>query len=320
MGGDIGSDLVVEAVGLTKRFGRRTVVDHVDLSVPRGCAFGYLGPNGAGKTTTIRMLLGLTSVDEGGIRVLGHPVPDERSAALARVGAMVEEPKFLDHLSGRRNLEIVAAVREPEAADRIDAAMERVGLRDRAHDRVGKYSTGMRQRLGVARCLLANPELLILDEPANGLDPAGIQELRSMIRALVEEGRTVMLSSHLLDEVEKVCDIIAILDRGRVVAQGPISELAAAGARSLVVRSSDPGVALTILAGHSAVQAVQEDGHGVRAGLGSVSDDEARGVAADLTRRMVEAGIEVYGIDLPTPTLEERFLEITHRIQEEVPA
>jgi ABC-2 type transport system ATP-binding protein len=320
MGGDIGSDLVVEAVGLTKRFGGRTVVDHVDLSVPRGCAFGYLGPNGAGKTTTIRMLLGLTSADEGGMRVLGHTVPDERSAALARVGAMVEEPKFLDHLSGRRNLEIVAAVREPEAMGRIDAAMERVGLRDRAHDRVGKYSTGMRQRLGVARCLLADPELLILDEPANGLDPGGIQELRSMIRALVDEGRTVMLSSHLLDEVEKVCDIAAILDRGRIVAQGPISELAAAGARSLVVRSSDPGAALTILAGHSAIQAVQEDGHGVRAQLGSVSDDEARALAADLNRRMVEAGIEVYGIDLPTATLEERFLEITHRIQEEVPA
>jgi ABC-2 type transport system ATP-binding protein len=320
MGGDIGSDLVVEVVGLTKRFGRRTVVDHVDLSVPRGCAFGYLGPNGAGKTTTIRMLLGLTSADEGGMRVLGHAVPDERSSALARVGAMVEEPKFLDHLSGRRNLEIVAAVREPEAMGRIDGAMERVGLRDRAHDRVGKYSTGMRQRLGVARCLLADPKLLILDEPANGLDPGGIQELRSMIRALVDEGRTVMLSSHLLDEVEKVCDIAAILDRGRVVAQGPISELAAAGARSLVVRSSDPGTALTILAGHGAIQAVQEDGHGVRAQLGSVSDDEARALAADLNRRMVEAGIEVYGIDLPTATLEERFLEITHRIQEEVPA
>jgi ABC-2 type transport system ATP-binding protein len=172
----------------------------------------------------------------------------------------------------------------------------------------------------VARCLLADPELLILDEPANGLDPGGIQELRSMIRALVDEGRTVMLSSHLLDEVEKVCDIAAILDRGRVVAQGPISELAAAGARSLVVRSSDPGAALTILAGHGAIQAVQEDGHGVRAQLGSVSDDEARTLAADLNRRLVEASIEVYGIDLPTATLEERFLEITHRIQEEVPA
>jgi ABC-2 type transport system ATP-binding protein len=315
-----GGEFVVETAGLSKRFGHRTVVDHVDLRVPRGSAFGYLGPNGAGKTTTIRMLLGLTPANEGWMRVLGYPVPRHRSIALSRVGAIVEEPRFLNHLTGRENLRIVAAAREPEAHGRIGGALERAGLRDRADERVGRYSTGMRQRLGVARCLLADPELLILDEPANGLDPAGIIEFRQMVRALVGEGRTVMLSSHLLDEVEKVCDAVAIVDRGRVVAQGPISEVSAGGARSLLVHSGDSGRAVTVVSGHPAVRSVEDNGDGIRAVLGQVSGAEARSVAADLNRRLVEAGVDVFGVELPTATLEERFLEITHRMQEEVPA
>ncbi len=315
-----GTDHVVETRGLTKRFGHRTVVDHVDLRVPRGSAFGYLGPNGAGKTTLIRMLLGLTSANEGSMRLLGHPVPAERSIALSRVGAIVEEPRFLSHLTGRENLRIIAAARDPQAHDRIEGALERVGLRERANERVGRYSTGMRQRLGVARCLLADPELLILDEPTNGLDPAGILEFRLMIRALVEEGRTVMLSSHLLDEVERVCDAAAIVDRGRIVAQGPIGELSADGDRSVVLRSPEATRALNLLTGHPAVRSVQDDGEELRALLGHVSDPEARSVAADLNRRLVEAGMDVFGIELPRTTLEERFLEITHRMQEEAPA
>src|ERR671937_2956226 len=189
---------VVETVGLTKRFGGRTAVANVDLRVPRGAAFGYLGPNGAGKTTLIRMLLGLTEATSGTMRLLGRPVPADRAAALARVGAIVEEPRFHGYLTGRENLEIVAAAREPEAHGRIDAALERVGLANRADERVRAYSLGMRQRLGVARCLLADPELLIVDEPMNGLDPAGMEDFRQMIRGLVGEGRTVVLSSHLL--------------------------------------------------------------------------------------------------------------------------
>jgi ABC-2 type transport system ATP-binding protein len=312
-------DPVIGTSGLTKRFGSRTVVDHVDLHVPRGSAFGYLGPNGAGKTTLIRMLLGLTRANDGSMRLLGHPVPAERAVALSKVGAIVEEPKFLDHLTGRENLRIIAAVREPEAHGRIDGALERVGLRDRADERVRRYSTGMRQRLGVARCLLANPELLILDEPANGLDPAGILEFRLMVRALVAEGRTVLLSSHLLDEVEKVCDAVAIVDRGRIVAQGPIAELSADGARSLVFRVGERGPALTIISGHPAIS-VEDDGDALRATLGHVSGADAQSVAADLNRRLVEARIDVFGIELPRASLEERFLEVTHRIQEEVPA
>jgi ABC-2 type transport system ATP-binding protein len=320
MDGEWASEFAVETTGLTKRFGKRTVVDHVDLRVPHGSAFGYLGPNGAGKTTTIRMLLGLIAADDGGMRLLGRPVPAERAAALVRVGAIVEEPKFFDYLTGRENLRVIAAAREPEAHDRIDCVLERVGLRDRADDRVRRYSTGMRQRLGVARCLLADPDLLILDEPTNGLDPGGIQEFRLMVRELVGEGRTVLLSSHLLDEVEKVCDTVAIVDRGRVLAQGSITELSAAGVQAVVFRVIRSGRAVALLSGHPAILSVEENGTGIRAVLGRVSLREARSVAADLNRRLVEGGVEVFDMELPRATLEERFLEITQRMQEEVPA
>ena len=310
----------VQTTGLTKRFGDRVAVDRVDLRVPAGTAFGYLGPNGAGKTTLIRMLLGLTRPDAGSMQILGYPLPGQRSAALLRVGAMAEEPRFLDHLTGRENLRINAAAREPEAAGQIEAALERVGLRERAGERVARYSTGMRQRLGVARCLLADPELLILDEPANGLDPAGIAEFRQMIRALVAEGRTVMLSSHLLDEVEKVCDAAAIVDRGRIVAQGPVAELSAAGARFLAVQVSERVRALSVVAAHPAVRSATEDGQQLCISLGPVADTDARAAAASINRLLVEAGMDVWRLDLPIATLEERFLQVTHKMQEGVAA
>jgi ABC-2 type transport system ATP-binding protein len=173
---------VVETFGLTKRFGERTAVDGVDLHIPRGVAFGYLGPNGAGKTTLIRMLLGLTPATAGTMRILGREVPADRAEALARVGAIVEEPHFHGYLTGRENLAIVAAAREREAHQRIGSALKRTGLADRADEKVKSYSLGMRQRLGVARSLLGDPELLLLDEPTNGLDPAGILEFRGMVR------------------------------------------------------------------------------------------------------------------------------------------
>ncbi len=220
----------VETHGLTKRFGNKVAVNDVELLVPRGCAFGYLGPNGAGKTTLIRVLLGLTHADAGTMSLLGYPVPRHRDRALARVGAIVDEPRFHGHLTGRQNLEILAAAREPAARGRIDPSLERVGMTHRANDRVSKYSMGMRQRLGVAACLLGDPQLLILDEPMNGLDPAGMHDMRDMILSLVAEGRTVMLSSHLLDEVERTCDAVAIVDSGKVIRQGPISELLAGAA------------------------------------------------------------------------------------------
>ena len=301
----------IQTRGLTKRFGARTAIDGVDLFVPRATAFGFLGPNGAGKTTMIRTLLGLTRASAGSMSILGHPVPARRAEALRRVGAIVEEPRFHTHLSGRENLGIVAAVRGPEAEARIAPALARVGLAERADDKVKRYSLGMRQRLGVARCLLADPQLLILDEPTNGLDPGGIQEFREMIRAMVEqEGRTVFISSHLLDEVEKICDAAAIVDRGRVVSHGPIAELTGAGAHpELVVAVDDEERALTLIAASGlAVEAHMSD-EGLRVVLAGGPH-----TAAALNARLVSAGIGVMRLQPVRHSLEQRFLEITARL------
>src|SRR5438270_5562920 len=237
----------VETHGLIKRFGDNVAVNGVELLVPRGCAFGYLGPNGAGKTTLIRVLLGLTPADGGTMFMLGQSVPRHSDRALARVGAIVDEPRFHAHLTGRENLRILAAAREPAARARIDPALERVGILHRGDDKVSTYSMGMRQRLGVAACLLGDPELLILDEPMTGLDPAGMQDMREMIRSLVAEGRTVVLSSHLLDEVERTCDAVAIVDRGSVVRQGPIADLLAGTSVVIQIGCSHPDRARDLL-------------------------------------------------------------------------
>ena len=303
------SPYVVETEGLTKRFGDRTVVRDVELEVPRGTAFGYLGPNGAGKTTLIRMLLGLTPASSGSMKLLGLPVPDRRAQALARVGAIVEEPKFHPHLTGRENLEIIAAARGNHAFALIDGALDRVGLTGRAVDRVKTYSLGMRQRLGIARCLLADPELLILDEPMNGLDPAGIQEFRGFVRSFVEEGGTIVLSSHLLDEVEKTCDHVAIVDQGTVVVQGSIAELRGGDEPQLLVGVNDTARARELLAALPAVARVTDDGDELRVALRDV------GAAADLNRRLVESGFAVHRLEPADATLEQRFLEITTRLE-----
>ncbi len=312
----------IETVGLTKRFGERTAIDGVDLRVPRGSAFGFLGPNGAGKTTMIRMLLGLTSASAGSMRLLGLPVPLERAQALQRVGAIVEEPRFHMHLSGRENLSIIAAARGPHVRARIAPALARVGLAERADERVKRYSLGMRQRLGVARCLLADPLLLILDEPTNGLDPGGIQEFREMIRGMVEqEGRTVFISSHLLDEVEKTCDTAAIVDRGKVVTQGTIAELAAGDrvAAELLVGVDDVERACEILEAHELVQGVQREPEGLRVALSAGASS-----AAELNASLVRAGLAVSRLEPIRQSLEQRFLEVTARLdapsEEEVPA
>jgi ABC-2 type transport system ATP-binding protein len=303
----------IETQGVTKRFGARAAIDGVDLHVPRGSAFGFLGPNGAGKTTMIRMLLGLTHASAGSMSVLGHPVPAERGAALRRVGAIVEEPRFHPNLTGRENLRIVAAVRGPEVRARIEPALARVGLSERADEKVKKYSLGMRQRLGVARCLLADPLLLILDEPTNGLDPGGIQEFREMIRTMVEhENRTIFLSSHLLDEVEKICDHAAIVDRGKVIAQGPIAELAAGsgGARNeLIVGVDDVELALGTLEGSELVR----DAHRSDEGLRVVLAGEPQ-TAAAVNASLVRAGVAVMRLEPVRHSLEERFLEVTSRL------
>jgi ABC-2 type transport system ATP-binding protein len=300
----------VEVHGLSKRFGGLAAVDDVDLLVPRGSAFGYLGPNGAGKTTLIRVLLGLTRADSGTMSLLGVPVPGQRDRALARVGAIVDEPRFHGHLTGRENLKILAAARGGDAAKQIGRALDRTGLTQRADDKVSAYSMGMRQRLGLAACLLADPQLLILDEPMNGLDPAGMRDMRDMLSGLAGEGRTVVLSSHLLDEVERTCDQVAIVDRGKVIRQGPIHELIEGAGVAVEVRCSDPATAARVL-GQPATGsrvAVGEDGLTV-----TLAEGPAREQAAELNRRLVEAGISVYGLRPAHASLEDWFLSVTSR-------
>ncbi len=301
----------VETRGLAKRFGSNVAVNGVDLLIPRGCAFGYLGPNGAGKTTLIRVLLGLTRADAGTMSLLGYSVPRHRDKALARVGAIVDEPRFHGHLTGRQNLQLLAAAREPAARGRIDASLDRVEILRRADDRVSKYSMGMRQRLGVAACLIGDPELLILDEPMNGLDPAGMHDMRDMIRSLVAEGRTVVLSSHLLDEVQRTCDAVAIVDRGNIIRQGPISELLAGTSLTLQVDCSDPDRARSLLAGTNLGAAIDVEAGGLAITLPA---DTTRDVIAEVARVLVTGGIAVYRLQPVQASLESWFLQVTSRL------
>jgi ABC-2 type transport system ATP-binding protein len=309
---DNGDSWAVETHGLTKRFGDTVAVDDVELLVPRGSAFGYLGPNGAGKTTLIRTLLGLTKADGGTMSLLGYPVPRERREALARVGAIVDEPRFHGHLTGKENLALLAAARGDGADGRIGPVLARVGLAERADHKVASYSMGMRQRLGVAGCLLGDPQLLILDEPMNGLDPAGMQQMRAMIHGLVDEGRTVMLSSHLLDEVERTCDAVAIVDHGRVIRQGPIDTLIrGAGTIEVRIDCSDPQNASQLIAGSGlGAEASLEDSEVVVA-LPSGAPKES---VAEINRRLVQAGISVYGLREVRASLEQWFLSVTSRL------
>jgi ABC-type multidrug transport system ATPase subunit len=268
-------EFAIETTGLTKRFGARTAL-------------------------------------AGTMKILGRPVPLERAQALQRVGAIVEEPRFHPNLTGRENLRVVAAVRGPETRARIEPALARVGLSDRAENKVKSYSMGMRQRLGVARCLLADPLLLILDEPTNGLDPGGIQEFREMIRAMVEhEGRTVFISSHLLDEVEKTCDAAAIVDRGKVIVQGSIAELAQGGGvrNELILGVDDVELALTTLGASELVRDAHRADEGLRVEL--VGDPRT---VAEVNATLVRAGVGVTRLEPVRHSLEQRFLEVTSRL------
>jgi len=230
---------------------------------------------------------------------------------LARVGAIVDEPRFHGHLTGRQNLQLLAAAREPAARDRIGSSLERVGILHRADDRVSKYSMGMRQRLGVAACLIGDPQLLILDEPMNGLDPAGMHEMRDMILSLVAEGRTVVLSSHLLDEVQRTCDAVAIVDRGNIIRQGPIAELLAGASLALQIECSEPDRAHTLLDATTigAETQVGEFGLGISLPAGT-----ARDVVAEINRVLVTGGISVYRLQEIQASLESWFLQVTSRL------
>jgi ABC-2 type transport system ATP-binding protein len=313
------SSLAIHTQDLGKRFGSRAALESISLDVPRGSAFGFLGPNGAGKTTLIRLLLGLAEPTSGTMSLLGHELPGGRTEALARVGAIIEEPRFHPHLTGRENLAVHAAARDRAAEGRIPASLERVGLAARADDKVKTYSLGMRQRLGIARCLLADPELLILDEPMNGLDPAGILELRGLIHELVAEGRTVMLSSHLLDEVEKTCDAAAIVDDGRIIAQGTIAELRGGGtaARAIDIDCDSHARAAALVAAVRGVGSATDYEDLLRVTLTPEAPVD-REIVTELLRRLLGDGIGVARVVPVTHSLEERFLTMTTRLEDRI--
>lgn len=304
----------IDAHGLTKRFGARTAVDGVDLTVPAGVCFGFLGPNGAGKTTLIRLLLGLARPDAGRVLIDGHDVAVDPTRALAGVGAIVEEPRFHPHLTGAENLRVHAPLAGPGAHARIPGLLDRVGLRGRGDDKVSGYSMGMRQRLGVARALLGDPRLLVLDEPTNGLDAEGMAEFRTLIRGMVEEeGRTVFLSSHLLDEMQKLCDEVAIVEQGRIVTQSTVRELLHGGGstRTLVLDCDDPARARAVLEDDPAVQDVRAtEGPGGEPLL-ALTVLGGRAEAMALTRRLVEHGVGVAELRVQADSLERRYLDIT---------
>ena len=303
------SDSIISLEHVSKSFGQTLAVADVSFEVKPGRCIGWLGPNGSGKTTLIRCMLGLARPNVGSIHVRGFAIPKDVRKALQRVGGIVEEPRFYPYLSGKANLEVWARFTGGDAHTRIDWALERVDLTERGGSKVKEYSLGMRQRLGVARSLLTDPELLILDEPSNGLDPAGMAEFRDMIRAFVEqEGRTVFISSHLLDEVEKIADEIAIVQAGRLVLHGSVDELVAGGRHSLRVKVDAPERAEELLRGlDSVTQVVRGQGGNLDLTLERVDDE----TSIAITRALVMAGIGVAEVVKERETLEERFLEIT---------
>jgi ABC-type multidrug transport system ATPase subunit len=293
------NETAVEVTGLTKRYGRQLAVDGVDLTVERGEVYGFLGPNGAGKTTTLRILTGLITPTSGSVRVLGgHP---SDSATLRRIGALIESPALYPFLSGRDNLRVLARYTGVPGT-RADELLELVDLKDRAGDRFSTYSLGMKQRLGVAAALLKNPDLVILDEPTNGLDPAGMRDMRRLIRELGSGGRTVLLSSHLLGEVQQICDRVGIINEGRMVAERNVDELR--GRRELVIAADPIDDARARLTGLYGADAVRTEDHRLRVGV------EPRDVAK-VNRVLVEAGIAVSELRTAERALEDVFFDLT---------
>jgi ABC-2 type transport system ATP-binding protein len=298
----------VATSGLTKQFrGGQVAVDHVDLAVPRGAVYGFLGPNGSGKTTTIRMLLGLAFPTSGQAEVLGVPMPSGVVQVLPRVGSLIEGPAFYPFLNGRDNLaRIDAADRTADprtARARIDAALDRVGLLAAAGKRFRNYSLGMKQRLAIAGGLLTPRDLIILDEPTNGLDPQGTREVRALIREIAADGTTVFVSSHLLAEVEQVCSHVGVMRTGRLVFQGPLEELRRSGTARVRVETSDPAAAAAVLK-QLGLPDPEVAGAEVSAQLG---DFQVEKICADL----VHAGIGVRGLAVVAPSLEELFVGLT---------
>ena len=296
---------VVETRGLTKVYkGNIVAVDNLDLRVRRGEVYGFLGPNGAGKTTTLRMLLGLIAPTSGSASVLGQAPGTE--ASIARVGALVESPAFYPYLSGRDNLRTIARLSTLDASH-VERVLVDVEMAERAGDKFKTYSLGMKQRIGVAAALLKDPELLILDEPTNGLDPAGMADMRQLIRRLGQGDRTVLLSSHLLGEVEQICDRAGVIRRGKLVVEGTISELRGAG--GLLIRAEPVDRAVEIIGGLDEVEVVDSTDGTLRVSTNPVN-------AAELNRILVEAGLAVSELRPLQASLEDVFLQLTEEREE----
>ena len=308
------TELSIETTGLSKRFGHQLAVDGVNLAVPKGSVFGFLGPNGSGKTTTIRLMLGLAAPTGGSVRLLGEEMPRQLHGVLPRVGALVEGPAFYPFLSGAANLHrfdaadphVPAATRKA----RVHSALERVGLTHAADKKVRAYSLGMKQRLGIANALLAPRDLLILDEPTNGLDPQGTREVRSLVRSLAADGATVFVSSHLLAEVEQICTHAAIMSAGRLVAQGTLAELRQGGQARIRVLTPDAGTAADVLARFGLITALPGGGEVLYAPLPAAAGNGAVAPEA-VVAALVAAGVRVRGFATEQVSLEERFVALT---------
>ena len=299
--------LAISSEGLTKQFRGQLAVDHIDLAVPRGAVYGFLGPNGSGKTTTIRMLLGLAYPTSGTAQLLGVPVPDGTVSVLSRVGSLVEGPAFYPYLSGWDNLARYDAAdrsaSSKSAAARIGQALERVGLTAAAKKRYRNYSLGMKQRLAIAAGLLRPRELIILDEPTNGLDPQGTREVRALVRQIAADGITVFVSSHLLAEVEQVCSHVGVMRAGTLVFQGPLPELRRTGAVRITVRTADVAAAAKVFAKLGLADPAQGEDT-ITAELGTA---EPELICAEL----VHDGVGVRGLSVESPSLEELFVGLT---------
>ena len=300
--------LAIQTSGLTKRFGDQKAVNSISLEVPSGSVFGFLGPNGSGKTTTIRMLLGLSEATEGEIKLLGTEIPKDLEKALPRVGALVEGPAFYPFMSGRNNLlRIDAADRFSDSStriERVESALDRVGLHNAGNKKVNAYSLGMKQRLGLANALLKPRDILVLDEPTNGLDPQGTREVRNLIRSLSAEGITIFLSSHLLSEIEMLCSHVAVMSAGKIVAQGLIEDLRNEEPTRLILRTDDVDLA---------VETLKSAGIGKAKILGdqiTCEVDPALDVAS-LNGKLVRKKVSVKEIRLQRSSLEEKYVKLT---------
>ena len=294
----------VRARGLVKRYKEVLAVDHIDLNVRTGDVYGFLGPNGAGKTTTLRMALGLIVPTEGVVELFGRDPMRHGARALEGVAGFVEAPRFYPYLTGRKNLELLAALDGDGASARVEKVLEIVELAPRGKHRVGGYSHGMRQRLGIAAALLRRPRLLILDEPATGLDPAGMRDMRLLIRRLAGEGITVLLSSHQLPEVQELCDRVAIVDRGRVVYEGALADLRRQGGAGYRLRSTDDARAVEIARAQPGVEHAASGEHGVS------FQAQERDVGG-LSLALAAAGVGILALTPELATLEDLFFRLT---------